>query len=190
MHLKRWLIHQDGLLSCVVLLAHIALLATGIFLSSKPPSMEQDQIIQGQLLGVAVEKKGHPSSASILKKQSLARPDELIEGQLGSYDEGIFKESEAPLYGAANSRLASHQPHPSYPLSSKKLREEGLLMLKFCVNPAGTVDAAHIITSSGYSRLDESALEAIRRWRFPHALQTSLASSDCYRMPVQFSLRA
>ena len=62
-------------------------------------------------------------------------------------------------------------------------------MLKFCVNPAGTVDTAHIITSSGYSRLDESALEAIRRWRFPHALQADLARSDCYRMPVQFSLR-
>ena len=112
-----------------------------------------------------------------------------MEGQLGSYDEGISKESEAPLYGAANSRLASHQPRPSYPLSSKKLREEGLLMLKFCVNPAGTVDTAHIITSSGYSRLDESALEAIRRWRFPHTLQADLARSDCYRMPVQFSLR-
>jgi len=190
LHLKRWLIHQDGLLICVVLLAHIALLATGIFLSNKPLNMQQDQIIQGQLLGVTVEKKGRPSSVSILRKQPLTHPDEVIEGQLGSSDGGISEEREVPLYGAANSRLASHQPRPNYPLSSKKLREEGLLMLKFCVNPAGTVDTAHIITSSGYGRLDESALEAIRRWRFPHALQGGLARSDCYRMPVQFSLRA
>lgn len=54
---------------------------------------------------------------------------------------------------------------PSYPSFSRKRREEGRVTVIVTIED-GAVVAAEVENSSGFSRLDTSALEAVKQWRF------------------------
>ncbi len=54
---------------------------------------------------------------------------------------------------------------PRYPHHSRRMGEEGTVVLRVELNEQGSVSAAHVSTSSGFSRLDEAALLAVRTWR-------------------------
>ena len=85
-------------------------------------------------------------------------------------------------------RQVMYNPKPNYPLTSRKLREQGLVMIKLCVNQGGFVDDASVSRSSGFQSLDKSALATLSQWKF---LPLSLAlnhSSQCFQAPVHFSL--
>lgn len=51
-------------------------------------------------------------------------------------------------------RQVLHQPKPIYPLLSRKLKEQGMVMIKLCANQGGFVDEASVSRSSGFQALD------------------------------------
>ena len=57
------------------------------------------------------------------------------------------------------------RPAPAYPLPSRRLGENGTALVQVELDETGRVDAASIARSSGYPRLDEAALTAVRQWR-------------------------
>src|SRR5262249_28760938 len=79
-------------------------------------------------------------------------------------------------------------PAPAYPTLSRKLREQGRVILRVLVNPNGTADQVQLQTSSGYARLDESARETVARWKFVPAKRGSETVSDWVRIPINFKL--
>jgi protein TonB len=85
-------------------------------------------------------------------------------------------------------RQALYNPKPSYPLLSRKLREQGLVMIKLCVNQGGFVDEASVSRSSGFQGLDKSALATLSQWRFLPLSSALHHSSQCFQAPVHFSL--
>lgn len=54
---------------------------------------------------------------------------------------------------------------PDYPVLSRRLGEEGKLMLQVELDESGRISNTRIINSSGYSRLDNAALAAVKTWR-------------------------
>jgi len=87
------------------------------------------------------------------------------------------------------SRQAVHKPKPPYPMMSKKLREQGLVVVRLCVNDQGIVGESSISRSSGFQSLDQSALKTLTQWRFtPTVVNGAISSSQCFQTPVQFSL--
>lgn len=54
---------------------------------------------------------------------------------------------------------------PAYPALSRRLGEEGKLVLQVELDETGRIDKAKIVQSSGYSRLDNAALSAVKTWR-------------------------
>ena len=79
-------------------------------------------------------------------------------------------------------------PPPQYPAESRKLREEGVVLLKVSVTPAGRAADVQLQRSSGYARLDEAALKAVRRWEFKPA-RVGLSAVGCaVEVPVRFGL--
>ena len=79
-------------------------------------------------------------------------------------------------------------PPPQYPAESRKLREEGVVLLKVAVTAAGRAADVQLQRSSGHSRLDEAALRAVRRWEFKPARVGLTAVACAVEVPVRFGL--
>ena len=80
-------------------------------------------------------------------------------------------------------------PSPSYPALSRRMGEEGRLMLRVFVEIDGLPSKLEVRTSSGYERLDQSALEAVRRWKFVAAKQADKAVAAWVVVPILFNLK-
>lgn len=80
-------------------------------------------------------------------------------------------------------------PKPSYPLISRRMKEEGRVLLRVQVSANGQAADVEVHTSSGSMRLDQSALETVRRWKFVPARQGSEAVAASVLVPIVFSLK-
>jgi periplasmic protein TonB len=79
-------------------------------------------------------------------------------------------------------------PAPVYPVASKRLGEQGRVVLRIHVQADGTVGDMQLVTSSGFERLDESAMRAVKRWIYRPARQGDVAIAWWYQQPVTFTL--
>ena len=79
-------------------------------------------------------------------------------------------------------------PKPIYPLISRRMREQGAVHLKLCIDDRGHVESVWLAKSSGYQNLDRSALEGVREWKFSALDSKNRAASHCYHLPVHFRL--
>lgn len=84
-----------------------------------------------------------------------------------------------------------NNPKPPYPLLSKRLGEEGTVRLNVLVNPDGSVARLELERSSGYPRLDRSAMETVQAsWKFEPARQGGRPVAAWVIVPIQFTLRS
>jgi periplasmic protein TonB len=80
-------------------------------------------------------------------------------------------------------------PPPEYPAASRKLREAGRVLLRVWVSEAGRANQVELDTSSGFPRLDQAAIEAVRRWRFVPARQGDTPVPASVKVPITFELK-
>ena len=81
------------------------------------------------------------------------------------------------------------RPSPAYPMTSRRLREEGRVVVLVEINTEGLVERATIDASSGFSRLDESALAAARKARFKPLMRNGVAYPARAKLPFDFIMR-
>jgi protein TonB len=81
-------------------------------------------------------------------------------------------------------------PEPGYPLLSKRLGEEGKVILRVLVNPEGLAEQVEVRQSSGHARLDQAALGTVRRWRFTPARRGAERLAAWVLVPLSFQLDA
>lgn len=62
-------------------------------------------------------------------------------------------------------RMISGGP-PNYPVESRRKKEQGTVELLLVLGIDGRVETISVARSSGFARLDEAALNAVRRWRW------------------------
>jgi protein TonB len=79
-----------------------------------------------------------------------------------------------------------HNPAPAYPAQSRRLKEEGTVLLLVRVSVEGTPLSVEIRNSSGFERLDEAGLQAVRQWRFVPAKRGSENVAASVLVPIQF----
>lgn len=80
-------------------------------------------------------------------------------------------------------------PAPAYPPLSRRMREEGKVVLHVFVEASGLPGKVDLRTSSGFARLDSSAMAAVSRWKFIPARQGGEAVGAWVLVPVVFSLK-
>lgn len=80
-------------------------------------------------------------------------------------------------------------PTPIYPAVSRRLREEGVVVLRVRVTAEGTAAAVQVDRTSGHSRLDTAAVDAVQKWRFVPARRGAAAVEAWVLVPVEFELR-
>lgn len=81
-----------------------------------------------------------------------------------------------------------NNPPPAYPRMSRRLGEQGTVVLRVLINTEGRADKAEIRTSSGYSRLDEAALETVKRWRYVPGKRAGVPEAMWFNVPIRFVL--
>lgn len=79
-------------------------------------------------------------------------------------------------------------PAPEYPAISRRLREQGVVMLSVNVTAEGAAASVAVRTSSGSSRLDQAALKCVEKWRFVPARRAGQAVASSVIVPVRFSI--
>lgn len=80
-------------------------------------------------------------------------------------------------------------PAPAYPTISRRLGEQGRVLLRVQVAPAGTARNVVLHKSSGFDRLDRIALETVRKWKFVPARQGDKPVEAWVIVPIQFNLK-
>jgi protein TonB len=80
-----------------------------------------------------------------------------------------------------------HNPKPVYPALSRRMNEEGKVLLKVRVSAQGTALDVAISKSSGFPRLDAAAVDAVTRWRFVPARRGDEAVDSSVIVPITFA---
>ncbi len=83
-----------------------------------------------------------------------------------------------------------NNPAPQYPTVSRRLGEEGRVMLRVFVDDRGLPARVEMRSSSGHERLDSVALETVKQWKFVPARRGDQAISAWVLVPISFSLRS
>ena len=81
-----------------------------------------------------------------------------------------------------------NNPPPTYPRMSRRMGEQGTVLLRVFISAEGRAEQAEIRTSSGYARLDEAALETVRRWRYVPGKRAGVAEAMWFNVPIRFVL--
>lgn len=176
-----------------VLISHILVL---LALMSMPdinvnPSTSEALLVNLSGARTSLSSRKKPSTVPLVDSFLNAKssnPTSSDESGVSGHDKEI---SHGVDGGFRAARAAIHSPKPHYPLASRQLREQGLVIVKLCVNEQGIVNQVSLAQSSGFQGLDNSALKALALWRFaPTNLAPIGASSQCFQSPVQFTLGA
>lgn len=96
--------------------------------------------------------------------------------------------STAPAIMEAKSLSVTRRVEPVYPPASRRLDEEGVVRLRVLVDERGRPHEVQIAKSSGFDRLDQAAVTAVRRWQFSPAMQASGAVTAWTQVNVVFKL--
>ena len=81
-------------------------------------------------------------------------------------------------------------PAPAYPAPSRRMREQGRVILRVLVRPNGTPAQVQVRTSSGHARLDDAARDAVLRWKFVPAKRGAEPIEEWVLIPVSFRLES
>jgi len=95
----------------------------------------------------------------------------------------------APAPPAETSDMkVTNRVDPIYPPASRRAGEEGTGIFRVLVDQSGRPLDVQVLRSSGFPRLDEAAVAAIRKWRFQAAVNNGQAVQSWTRVQVQFKL--
>jgi protein TonB len=81
-----------------------------------------------------------------------------------------------------------NNPPPPYPPLSKRLNEQGRVVIRARIEADGTASQAEVRTSSGYERLDQAALQTVKRWRYVPGKRAGVSEAMWFNIPIQFVL--
>lgn len=95
----------------------------------------------------------------------------------------------APQITAPQPTGRKHDCDAGYPPVSKRLGEEGKALLKYSVQEDGSVTGVAVVKSSGYSRLDDAAVQCVQAWRYKPATQGGRAIAVSTQSMITYQLK-
>jgi protein TonB len=117
------------------------------------------------------------------------------------FDEPVAPPADTPIPASENAISATaasgavaqdlktrNRVEPTYPSASRRAGEEGTVRLKVLVDEKGRPRDVTVANSSGSARLDQAAMEAVRKWRFVAATDGTNAITAWTQVAVTFRL--
>ena len=145
----------------------------------KPQPPRQAPVVQPRILAVT-------TSATAAPAMFVVPPPTPVEAAVPPAP--TFVAAPAPVTAARFDADYLQNPRPAYPSLSRRLGEEGRVVLRVFVSPTGHPDKVDLANGSGYPRLDAAAREAVAQWRFVPARRGDDVIADWVRVPIVFKL--
>lgn len=79
-------------------------------------------------------------------------------------------------------------PQPVYPPTSRRMAEQGRVLLRVFIDEAGLPQSVTVARSSGFARLDDAGLAAVQKARFKPPTQNGQPLSGWAQIPIDFEL--
>ena len=95
------------------------------------------------------------------------------------------------LFRSLPSQSAAYlnNPPPAYPAISKRLGEQGRVVVRVLIDENGLPQQAELQTSSGHARLDQAALNAVMSWRYVPGRKAGKVQAMWFHVPITFDLK-
>ena len=77
---------------------------------------------------------------------------------------------------------------PPYPPLSRRLGEQGQVLVRVLIGADGVAQKAEVKQSSGFERLDQAALSAAMRWRYQPGRRGGVPEAMWFTVPISFAL--
>ena len=81
-----------------------------------------------------------------------------------------------------------NNPTPSYPSISRRMGEQGKVLLRVLVSTSGLPEKIEIKQSSGFDRLDKAAIASVQRWKFIPGKRDGVPEAMWNIVPINFVL--
>jgi len=176
--------YQPGLTTAKTDVLHVELIAPQESLSNALPR-PQLQLVRKIHTAIAPRALDTPNEPAIVVPSAPVAPSEPAVTASAPSPPAASAPVVLPRFDAAYLQ----NPPPAYPALSRRYGEEGRVMLRVVVRPDGMAQSVELRASSGSTRLDESALEAVRKWRFVPARQGDTPVTAAVIVPIVFSLK-
>ena len=79
-------------------------------------------------------------------------------------------------------------PKPTYPAMSKRLGEQGKVVVRVLIGADGLPQKSELRQSSGFDRLDDAALATVMKWRYVPGKRDGIAEAMWFNVPITFRL--
>ena len=134
-----------------------------------------------------------PPTAAALEQDSAAPAAQTVDAipaaTAAAKADNVPQPKEEPIEQPRFNADYLDNPTPTYPALSRKLREEGRVLLRVRVDIGGHPAQVVMHVTSGFSRLDERAVETVRHWKFQPARQGGQPVEAWVIVPILFSLK-
>ena len=149
------------------------------------PGREREAALAAGKAGALATAKGVEAASAVEQEQVMAF--------LAGAAKGVAWGREDPGGGGGRGGGLAHprygeNPKPKYPSEACKRGHQGEVLLLVEVLPDGKVGEIEVAESSGYELLDQSALDAVKRWKFIPAKKESIAIPCWVKIPILFKL--
>ena len=143
------------------------------------PALVASSAVEGEDVGdTAVPSSGGPGA--------VQRPaDGTGSGCCASGDQKPTAGARTPPREPARPLVS---PHPIYPRQARLMGWEGTVVLQLLVDTQGNLAKVTLVTGSGFALLDESAVDAARRWRFEPAREGGRPTAMVHEVRFRFRL--
>lgn len=131
-----------------------------------------------------------PNTSTISDKNNLkeSNQNDGKSGDSGKKNNGNQNSGEIKV---PREYLGSYLPglKPVYPVESEEAGEQGVVVVSVSVDANGKAVDVRVVKSSGSSRLDRSARQAVQRHRFKPATRDGIPIPYKYKFNVNFSIK-
>lgn len=128
-----------------------------IFLNYQKDQNQNQATLNLQKISIKISDYNPPQQKKEKKPQKAQSQNKVSSQQLEFESASLEVKQEAKIISNIT---------PSYPHLSRVYEEQGEVILKIAINDNGQVTHSTIIKSSGYERLDEEALNFIKKVEF------------------------
>jgi protein TonB len=194
---KKWGLFSKGPIGIVVLVAHVALIyavavSLGIIELPNLAKPMEAVIVDSP---AAEETKPVPVVKPDLEQPLVETPP--MENTIPEIEVPVDEPApnaitaevapSTPVAETADMKV-SRRVDPVYPAGSRRDGEQGTGMFRVLVDEKGKPMDVQVLKSSGFPRLDEAAMTAIRKWAFTPAVQSGTNVKSWTRVQVAFKL--